>query len=255
MSDNLAQSNRNTSRQREKMGMIFLAVGAAIIVLVIALVVFAQGSTPINVSPTVAANLSPNQLQRGNLANYGFPQIGDPKAPIILIEFSNFSCPGCAQYHATVKQIIDTHVASGRASFVFAPMVWPERQPSVIAAVAALCADQQGKFWEMADTLISIHLQRSGNAFDFDTVNAAATALEMDSAKFATCMAQQGGPQIDTINASIDLFVKLNLQYTPSLLYSKDGGATWEWFTAADGTRFEASVPLEDVTRVLAQMQ
>lgn len=186
-------------------------------------------------------------IPQSTFEGVGAPVIGNPQAKIILAEFSNFSCPGCAQYHSTVKQIIDKHVRNGQAAFTYMPMVF-QSAPSVIAAQAALCAKDQGKFWEMHDALFAIHNQRGANIFTLDLVREQATALKLDTNAFATCVT--GESTIDTLIKASQLANTVQIQFTPTLVYSLDGGKTWQWFEK-DGQKFDSSVPLEVVAATI----
>jgi len=82
------------------------------------------------------------------------PVKGDPNAPIIIIEFSDFQCPFCERFYTnTLPQIVSQYIDTGKAKLVFRdfPLSFhPNAQP---AAEAAECADEQGKFWEMHDKI------------------------------------------------------------------------------------------------------
>src|SRR3990167_7414897 len=45
--------------------------------------------------------------------------LGNPDAPIILIEYSDLDCPFCKQFHATMKQIMATYGATGKVAWVY----------------------------------------------------------------------------------------------------------------------------------------
>lgn len=91
--------------------------------------------------------------------------LGNPKAPMTIIEYGDFQCPGCASFFATgetlfKKQLIDT----GKAKFVFRPypivdQIVGKGTESMDSAMALLCARDQGKFWEMHDGLYTAELQ------------------------------------------------------------------------------------------------
>ena len=81
--------------------------------------------------------------------------MGSASAPVEIIEFADFECPGCGQF-ATVTEpdIRDRLVKTGQARFrVFPFQVTTAHQNAVAAALAAECAADQNKFWEMHDKL------------------------------------------------------------------------------------------------------
>ena len=79
---------------------------------------------------------------------------GNPDAPVQILEFADFECPGCAHF-ATVsepdvrKRIVD----AGLANFRFFDFPLSQHRNSIPAHLAAACAADQGKFWEMHDRI------------------------------------------------------------------------------------------------------
>jgi len=82
--------------------------------------------------------------------------LGDPNAPVTIIEFSDFECPFCQRFFSeTLSQIQKEYIDTGKARLVYRdfPLSFhPGAQP---AAEAAECAKAQGKFWEMHDLIFS----------------------------------------------------------------------------------------------------
>lgn len=79
--------------------------------------------------------------------------LGDPKAPVTIVEFADFQCPFCARFYKFVgKTIIEEYVKTGKARFVYRDFAFlgPESQA---AAEAAKCAGEQDKFWPYHDRL------------------------------------------------------------------------------------------------------
>lgn len=231
--------------RRERLGLLILMAGGLLSMAILVFFAALPNATP------AAPNAAPD-VRQGQFAQTGLPLLGDPDAPIMLIEFSNFSCPGCAQYHPTMKQIIEKHVATGKAALVFAPMIFGDGEnPSYIAAQAALCAGKQGKFLQMSDALFEIHNRRGGRSFTLPLVQDAARQLSLDVEALSACIAAEETRSV--IISAIALAEQVGLEYTPSLLYSRNGGESWTWFTQANGERYTAQVPLEVVDQLIAQ--
>ena len=92
-------------------------------------------------------------------ANAGQSQgylMGNADAPVKILEFADFECPGCASF-ATItepdvrKRIIDT----GLANITYYDYPLPQHRNTVPASNAAACADEQGKFWAMHDRIFA----------------------------------------------------------------------------------------------------
>jgi protein-disulfide isomerase len=101
----------------------------------------------------IAVNLTPEQLQ--HVAGVGR---GNSNAPITLFEFADFTCPGCRNFNIFLEPMIrDSLVNTGKVRFVYYdfPLGGGAHRHGFIAARAARCANEQGKFWEMHDALFT----------------------------------------------------------------------------------------------------
>ncbi|MEP6766344.1 MAG: thioredoxin domain-containing protein [Gemmatimonadaceae bacterium] len=79
---------------------------------------------------------------------------GKADAPVSIIEFGDFECPGCGQFaNVTEPDIRSRIVDAGLASFRFYDFPLPMHGNTMSASLAAACAADQGKFWEMHDVL------------------------------------------------------------------------------------------------------
>ena len=83
------------------------------------------------------------------------PIMGDPNAPITIIEFSDFQCPFCARFHTqTLPSILDEYIDQGKVKLVFRDFPIQSIHPNALpASIAAECANDQNKFREMHDIL------------------------------------------------------------------------------------------------------
>ncbi|MEX1061833.1 MAG: thioredoxin domain-containing protein [Patescibacteria group bacterium] len=76
---------------------------------------------------------------------------GNPAADVVLVEYSDFQCPACGVYYPIVKQLVAKY--SNDITFVYRHFPLSQHQNARPAAYAAEAAGQQGKFWEMHDTI------------------------------------------------------------------------------------------------------
>lgn len=81
--------------------------------------------------------------------------LGDANAPVQIIEYGDFECPGCMQFATMIEPDLRKNlVETGLASFHYFDFPLSEAHPnSMSASLAAACADEQGKFWEMHDAI------------------------------------------------------------------------------------------------------
>ena len=112
---------------------------------------------------------------------------GDPAAPVVVIELLDFGCSVCANFALeTFPGIRDRYVDTGKVHWQVVPFVLGSFRHSKEAARAAVCADEQGTFWEMHDLLFA---QRgwSQSRNPTEPLAALAAELELDEAAFESC--------------------------------------------------------------------
>lgn len=85
----------------------------------------------------------------------GEPFKGEASAKLAIIEYADFQCPFCRRFeHDVYPQIRDTYVKTGKLKYFHRDMPLAFHQGALPAARAAHCASEQGKFWEMHDSLL-----------------------------------------------------------------------------------------------------
>ena len=85
-------------------------------------------------------------------ANEGAPAMGKENAPVTLVEFSDFQCPFCRAAAPILKQV--NQKFGDRVRIVYRQYPIPSLHPFALkAAEASLCANDQGKFWELHDAM------------------------------------------------------------------------------------------------------
>lgn len=121
--------------------------------------------------------------------------MGSPTAPVELIEFADFECPGCAQYaELTEPEIREKYINTGKVRFRFIDTPLNIHRNTLNAHHAAACAEEQGKFWEMHDLLFATqHLWNSQttNNPDAHFKTLVASIPGLDAAKFDECQSSR----------------------------------------------------------------
>lgn len=118
---------------------------------------------------------------------------GNPNAPVKIVEYSDFECPFCKGFHATMKQVMDEYGASGKVAWVYRHFPLEQLHPVKARkeAVATECANEQGgndAFWKYADRFFE--LTPSNNQTDIDTVlPQIAKEIGLNVATFNECLA------------------------------------------------------------------
>ncbi len=143
-----------------------------------------------------------------NVALDGSPSKGPESAPITLVEFADFECPFCAMEAPVLEKSWQGHKDSVR--FVYKYFVISAHPHGESAARAAIAAGNQGKFWEMHDTLFANrdHLEGAD-------VDSYAKSLRLDMAKFHVDM--QAPATTDRIERDKKLGESVGVQGTPTI--------------------------------------
>lgn len=93
--------------------------------------------------------------------------IGKADAPVQIIEFADFECPGCGQFALVTEPDVRRRIIEpGLASFTFYDFPLPQHKNGKPAHLAAACANDQNKFWEMHDRLFNTQDQWNTQATD-----------------------------------------------------------------------------------------
>lgn len=107
----------------------------------------------------------------------GAPVRGNPQAPVVIAEFSDFQCPFCSRVGPTMQQVEQVYGDKVKIAWKNHPLPFhPNAMPSAIAAMAA---NEQGKFWEMHDKLFANQQKQSREDF-----LRYAKELKLDMARF-----------------------------------------------------------------------
>ena len=111
--------------------------------------------------------------------------LGRPDAPVTMVEFSDYECPFCRQYHmASFEKIKRDYIDTGKVRYVSRDLPLDFHPHAKPAAKAARCAGEQGRFWEMRRALIV-----NGNALGPQLMAGLARELKLDEAAFGECVA------------------------------------------------------------------
>jgi len=106
---------------------------------------------------------------------------GNPKAPVMIVEFADFQCPYCQAVESTLKSVLVKH--EGQVAIAFRDMPLTQIHPLAQgAAEAARCAGEQGKFWEYHDLLFT------DRKLDKDGLENEAQSLKLDQKQFDSCI-------------------------------------------------------------------
>ncbi|HVH29872.1 MAG TPA: DsbA family protein [Vicinamibacterales bacterium] len=89
---------------------------------------------------------------RTELVTAGHPSRGPEGAPVTIVEFSDFECPFCGALFPTIKSLEKSYPDTVRVVYRQFPLTTIHPY-AMKAAEASLCAHEQGRFWQMHDSL------------------------------------------------------------------------------------------------------
>ncbi len=182
---------------------IFLLIGAGVLI-VVAVIVVASGV--LNPRPQAAAANDPTGLTA--CGSIPCPAKGEANAPVTMIEVSDYGCSHCRDYNLTTEsKIEDQYIKTGKVRYIVHSFGFsPETQG---VAAAALCAGDQGKFWEYHKTLF----QNQGK-WDPNSLSLYAQQVGIDVQAFAACV--NSGKHVPDLNASSNAAQAAGVNATPS---------------------------------------
>jgi protein-disulfide isomerase len=149
--------------------------------------------------------------------------IGDETAPVTIVEFGDYQCPGCGAFALSVKPQIDgTLVQSGQAKFVFYdfPLVSIHAN-SFLAARASRCAADQDKYWEYQETLFRNQARWSAASMPASAFEDYAGELGLDEGSFRSCL--NSDEHAELVTANMLLGRRMGVSSTPTVLLNAGG--------------------------------
>ena len=142
--------------------------------------------------------------------------LGDPSAPVTIVEFSDYQCPFCGRYFSeTWPQLREEFVDTGRVRYVFKDFPLTSiHPPAAKAHEAARCAGDQGAYWQMHDRLFEDQSEWAQSADSEAVLRDYAAGLGLDTADFDTCL--DSGRWTSALQEDMDEGERLGVQGTPT---------------------------------------
>ena len=159
-------------------------------------------------------------LSAQKLIKNGSPVFGDPEAPITILEWGDYQCTFCFRFHESSLDIIQQeYIDTGLVKMVFKdfPLNGPD---SLLAAEAAYCAEDQGKYWEYHNQLYTNWAGERTGWITRDSLNQFAKDSNLKIEKFNSCLDEQKHRQrvLDLEKFGKDI----GIDATPSFLIFND---------------------------------
>ena len=181
------QMRRQQIRRRETRGRL-IGIGLVTLgALIVAFLIIWPNFKPVAEITIVAPNPRP-QADANNM--------GDPDAPIKIVEFSDYQCPFCKRFfEQTEASLVENYISTGKVYFTYRSAgnwvsgnIGGGKSESEDSAKAAYCAGDQNLFWEMHDMLFQNNRDvEDGGAFTDRRLTAIAEETGLDMSAFSEC--------------------------------------------------------------------
>ncbi len=144
-------------------------------------------------------------------------RMGDPNAPVKIIEYADYQCPYCMKYwEETEPQIIQNYVGTGKVYYEYHSVGDFLGAESAAAANAAYCAADQNKFWEYHDILFANWTGEHVGDFAPDKLRQYAAAIHLNPDPFKTCV--DSAAHMDRVNQDANDAKAAGVRATPSFI-------------------------------------
>jgi len=212
-----------------------LAIGAIIASITITLVIFGVNNSSneieLSIEPTPEMDqIGPKKITMDTFLSNGSPILGDPNAPITLVEFGDYQCHYCNVFFQSIeKDILKNYVDTGKVKIIFKDYNIIG-EDSVIASQGAHCANDQGLFWEYHDILYSNWTGENNGWASPENLAIFAQQIDLNMNKWSECMKKGSHSQI--ILKSNDDARTLELTGTPAFFIINSEGKVSKLFGA-----------------------
>jgi protein-disulfide isomerase len=152
------------------------------------------------------------------------PTLGDPNAPVHFRTTSSFTCGHCNNFHnGDLKRFIEDYVLTGQATLGF--VLAAGNNYAETASLGALCAGEQGAFWEMSDELFRLARAGTASALTPNEIEHSADTMGLDASALVSCV--NSGRYDPVIAQHSAIMNDYGVAYTPTLLVRFEGDAAW----------------------------
>lgn len=135
------------------------------------------------------------------------PAIGPEKAPILLVEFTDYQCPFCSRARPAVNQVLKEY--KGKVRYVLKDFPLSFHREAFKAHEAAHCAGEQGKYWEMNQKIWD-----NQKSIKLEDLKKYAQEIKLNGGKFNECL--ESGKFADKIQKSLESGQEVGVSGTPA---------------------------------------
>lgn len=141
--------------------------------------------------------------------------LGKADAPLTLINYTDYQCPFCNRFDTTTfAELKKNYIDTGKLRYIVRDYPLPFHQQASKAAQATRCAGEQGKYWQMRETLVS-----NKEKLDPDSLSGYAKELGLNMGQYDSCMASDRFPS--ELKSEMDYAGTLGVTGTPTFFIGK----------------------------------
>jgi len=146
--------------------------------------------------------------------------LGAPDAPVTVVEFTDYQCPYCKRFiQSTFPLLKRDFIDTGKVRWIVRDLPLGFHPNAHKAAQAAHCAGDQGKFWEMRDTLF-----RNNANLGIEQLPGYAREVGLDASAFSDCLSSDRFQA--QINQDSQEANRIRITGTPTFIIGKTAGDT-----------------------------
>jgi protein-disulfide isomerase len=145
----------------------------------------------------------------------GVPMLGSNTAPLTIVEYTDYQCPFCQRFHTTAfNDLKKAYIDTGKVRFFSKDMPLDFHSNAMRAAMAARCAGEQGKFWELRDTMGA-----NPNSLDIEHIVGFAADLKLNTAALRACI--DSGKYKEPVQNDVLEAMRIGANGTPTFIVGK----------------------------------
>ncbi|MEP7294032.1 MAG: thioredoxin domain-containing protein [Chloroflexota bacterium] len=232
-----AAMKRSATAPANRRGVLIVGI-VIILVVVVALIAIALSGN--RSSDVDVASIPQSRAEDGGFV------LGNPNAPITIIEFADFGCPHCQEYHPDVTRFLQDYVATGKAKFEYRMFPTAGGQTTYYVGQLLECAEEQkaGSFWQGYNLMFSYAF--SGLYFD-NVGRRFATDAGLNYTELLSCV-DNGATQVQT---DINFGQQSGVTGTPAVMVRYNDGPAQ--FVTFDSRTYSSGGPPYSVLAQLAE--
>ena len=165
--------------------------------------------------------------------------IGSKDAPLTIVEYTDYQCPFCQRFHLTAyPEIKKNYIDTGKARFYSKDLPLDFHPNAMRAAQAAHCAGEQGKFWQLRDTMGA-----NPDKLDMGHILGFAADLKLDTQKMQECINSDKYKQ--RVESDVAEAMRIGANGTPAFIIGKSVG------NGVDGELVVGAMPYSQFDKTL----